>query len=182
MPQRELNQSLQLGRKNSSLTQAEVAEKLYVSRQAVSNWEVGKTTPDIYTIQKLAALYGVSVDGLLQDNKTIEKPKVFRSSAVKIALAVLVTSRLITLGTSSQLLWMDLFIVLCGSLLFLLKKLPVKTADCFVFGLASLYGVCALYPPVLANFGLQVAVFLAAILFLGELIRQGFSKYLKGVR
>ena len=56
---------LQKVRKEKHLTQAEVAEKLNVSFQAVSLWERGETVPDIEKIVEIASLYGVTTDWLL---------------------------------------------------------------------------------------------------------------------
>ena len=52
-------------RKQSGLTQEEVAEKLGVSRQAVAKWERGETAPDINFCIELAGLYGTTVDALV---------------------------------------------------------------------------------------------------------------------
>lgn len=51
-------------RKNSSLSQEYVAEKLGVSRQAVSKWETDASAPDTYNLIALAELFGVSVEYL----------------------------------------------------------------------------------------------------------------------
>ena len=47
------------------LSQTEVAEKLGLSRQAISNWEANKSYPDLDNIVLLSKLYDVSVDELL---------------------------------------------------------------------------------------------------------------------
>lgn len=52
-------------RENKKLTQDELAEKLNVTRQAVSNWETEKTQPDIDTLQKIAQILEVSVEELI---------------------------------------------------------------------------------------------------------------------
>ena len=52
-------------REKSGMSQDELAEKLFVTRQAGSRWETGKTTPDIYTLKKLSALFDVSINTLL---------------------------------------------------------------------------------------------------------------------
>ena len=52
-------------RKNAKMTQAEVAEKLKVSFQAVSLWERGETTPELGKIVEIAALFHVTTDWLL---------------------------------------------------------------------------------------------------------------------
>lgn len=48
------------------MTQEQAAERLGVSRQTVSNWETGKTYPDIISVIKMSDLYAVSLDRLLK--------------------------------------------------------------------------------------------------------------------
>jgi len=52
-------------RKKAGLSQNDVAEKLFVTRQAVSRWERGETVPEIETLQGLSKLFGVSINDLL---------------------------------------------------------------------------------------------------------------------
>ena len=52
-------------RKSLNLSQDEFAEKISVTRQAVSRWENGETTPNIDTLKLLAKIFDVSVDYLL---------------------------------------------------------------------------------------------------------------------
>ncbi len=52
---------------NAKLTQDEAAAALDVSRQTISNWETGKTYPDIVSVVKMSDLYGISLDHLLKD-------------------------------------------------------------------------------------------------------------------
>jgi len=54
-------------RKEQGLTQAELAEKMMVTRQTVSRWEAGTGLPDVERIAELAAVLGVSCDYLLTD-------------------------------------------------------------------------------------------------------------------
>lgn len=48
------------------MSQEEVAEKLGVSRQTISKRELGETIPDIYQSKKLANLYNLSLDELIE--------------------------------------------------------------------------------------------------------------------
>lgn len=52
-------------RKNEGLSQEELAQKIGVSRQAVTKWETGAGMPDISNVVELAKIFGVSVDELL---------------------------------------------------------------------------------------------------------------------
>lgn len=55
------------------MTQENVAEKINVSRQAISNWENEKSYPDIISVIELSNLYSISLDDLLKgDEKMIE--------------------------------------------------------------------------------------------------------------
>ena len=63
-------------RKKAGLSQEIVAEKLGVSRQTISKWETDETVPDIYQSKKLAKLYNLSLDELIEfdiDIKEIEE-------------------------------------------------------------------------------------------------------------
>ena len=52
-------------RKHRGLTQAELAQKLYVTRQAVSRWETGETTPGIDMVKLMAVVLDVPIAELL---------------------------------------------------------------------------------------------------------------------
>ena len=60
----EIGKQLKEAREKSSLTQEQVAEKVFVSRQTISNWENEKSYPDIVSIIKLSDLYSISLDEL----------------------------------------------------------------------------------------------------------------------
>ena len=54
-------------RKQNGLSQEALAEKLNVSRQAVSRWEVGSALPDASNVLQLSKLFGVTADYLLNE-------------------------------------------------------------------------------------------------------------------
>ena len=61
-----LGRHLFQARKQSGLSQEAVAEKLGVSRQTISKWETGETLPDIRQSKRLALLYHMTLDELIQ--------------------------------------------------------------------------------------------------------------------
>lgn len=65
MEQSNLAKNLAILRRASGLSQEKAAEAVGVTRQALAKWEAGETTPDVYHSDKLAELYGVSLDDLL---------------------------------------------------------------------------------------------------------------------
>ncbi|MFW7433208.1 helix-turn-helix domain-containing protein [Vagococcus carniphilus] len=63
-------------RKELGLTQQEVADHLNVTRQTISNWEVGKSYPDIPTLVEISNFYNLSLDYMLKgDEQFMEKVK-----------------------------------------------------------------------------------------------------------
>ena len=52
-------------RTKKGLSQEELAEKLFVTRQAVSRWETGETVPNTETLKLLSNYYGVTINTLL---------------------------------------------------------------------------------------------------------------------
>ena len=62
-----LSEKIQLCRKRAGLSQEALAEKLNVSRQAVSKWETGAAEPELSKLRALAAAFGVTADWLLSE-------------------------------------------------------------------------------------------------------------------
>lgn len=53
-------------------SQQELAEKLHVTRQAVSNWERDKTLPDVYMLKEIAAVFDMTLDEYMEDARQAE--------------------------------------------------------------------------------------------------------------
>ena len=65
-------EKLKTARKSAGLTQEQLAEKLTVSRQAVTKWEADRGLPDIENLRQIARLLNVSIDYLLDDGEMLE--------------------------------------------------------------------------------------------------------------
>lgn len=65
-------EKLREARKNTGLSQEELAERIGVSRAAVAKWETGKGLPDIDNLKAIAGLLDVSIDYLLDDGSTLD--------------------------------------------------------------------------------------------------------------
>ena len=65
----EFNNKLYNLRKQKGLFQEELASRLNVSRQTVSKWEVGESTPDMEKLAAISELFEVSLDELVLDKK-----------------------------------------------------------------------------------------------------------------
>lgn len=67
-----LGENLQRLRRAKGLSQDEVAQRLYLSRQSVSKWENNQTEPGVENLKALARLYGVTVDVLVGAAETLK--------------------------------------------------------------------------------------------------------------
>lgn len=68
-----LGNSLYRARKNTGMSQEAVAEKLGVSRQTISKWETDETLPDIRQSKRLASLYKLSLDELIDFDLDVQE-------------------------------------------------------------------------------------------------------------
>ena len=64
MSQNTIGHNIRLLRRKHHMTQEQVANKLYMKRQTLSNYEIGKRIPDIYEIIKIADLFDIALDEL----------------------------------------------------------------------------------------------------------------------
>ena len=97
-------------RKECGMTQLELAEKMGVTDKAVSKWERDLSCPDVNTIPKLAELFGVSVDELMQVKTAAAKEEkslqpminlILRGVALAMGVAVFVLNILGELDAGS---------------------------------------------------------------------------------
>ena len=61
-----ISKYLQFLRKSNNYTQDDLAEKLGISRQAVSKWETGMTIPDLEVLLKISKLYDITINDILE--------------------------------------------------------------------------------------------------------------------
>ena len=69
----ELSEQIKKYRTEMNISQEELAEKIYVTRQSISNWENRKTYPDIHSLLLLSSLFGISLDQLVKGDIEIMK-------------------------------------------------------------------------------------------------------------
>lgn len=79
-----LGLKLQEIRKQNKLSQEALAEKLGVSRQAISKWERGESAPDTENLIALSRIYGVSIDELLGNNSQTQKEDLYEEPVTEI--------------------------------------------------------------------------------------------------
>ena len=84
-------------RKKENLTQEQLAEKLNVTRQTISKWELNETTPDIMQAKEIANTFNVSLDQLVDnDISSLVVEKV--SNMEKLAGLTLKVSKYLGIG------------------------------------------------------------------------------------
>lgn len=66
-----LSEQIKLCRKQLGMTQADLADAIWVSRNTVSNWERGDTTPDIQSLVLMSALFGLSLDEMVKGDEQV---------------------------------------------------------------------------------------------------------------
>lgn len=71
-----LSSQIKRYRKELSISQDELAEKIFVSRQSISNWENDKTYPDIKSLLLLSEVFQVSLDTLIKGDLEIMKKEI----------------------------------------------------------------------------------------------------------
>lgn len=66
-----LSEQIKLCRKQLGMNQADLADAIWVSRNTVSNWERGDTTPDIQSLVLMSALFGLSLDEMVKGDEQV---------------------------------------------------------------------------------------------------------------
>lgn len=69
----EFSEQIKMIRRRSKLTQEELAKKLNVSRQAVSNWENNRNLPDLEMLIKISSVFEISLDQLILGDAKMNK-------------------------------------------------------------------------------------------------------------
>ena len=144
----EFNEKLQELRKNKGLTQEELAQRLYVSRTAVSKWESGRGYPNIESLKAIAHFFSVSLDDLLStDEALVIASEEKKSTENRLRDTVMGLADICAL----LFLFLPLFAVRSGetvsevSLLWLFGVEPYLKASYFVaVAFTSLFGVVEL--------------------------------------
>ncbi len=93
-------------RKKSGLSQEELAEKLNVSRQAVSKWESGTSVPESEKLLAISRYFDVTVDYLMKDELTESMPVNVPTEDKKISLVKYLGTAFCVLGVVCLLTWL----------------------------------------------------------------------------
>ena len=110
----DISNQIKTRREAMGLSQEQLAEKLYVSRQTISNWERDKTYPDVQSLLMLSVLFDTSIDRLVKGDVTVMEEAVERDrkrlGTRMLWLAVLMLALLVlafALILSPAFAWME---------------------------------------------------------------------------
>lgn len=156
----QLGEKIRLYRKQKGLTQADLAELLHVSFQAISSWECGNTLPDIENLCRLAEIFGMSLDQMLQKRSVTDEPAVIgihgNGSGCEFVLATQsgrIFKRVRLPGTNASVIGTETALsILCHGIDLCLAELP--TVQGVLIGNSGshrdelLAGLCERYPQI----------------------------------
>ena len=110
----DISNQIKTRREAMGLSQEQLAEKLYVSRQTISNWERDKTYPDVQSLLMLSILFGTSIDTLGKGDVTVMEEAVERdrkrmgTRMMRLAvLMLLLLAAAFALILSPAFVWME---------------------------------------------------------------------------
>ena len=113
-------------RQSIKLTQEKLAEKIYVTRQTVSNWENGKNYPDLNSLIMLCDLFNISLDNLVKGDVIQMKKQVVqddvrkfkRDTVIFTVLLIVTLLSAIPLFLYLELVGIVLWLVIAGIMIF----------------------------------------------------------------
>ena len=148
-------------RKKNGLSQEELADKVGVSRQAVSKWESAQSIPDIDKVIALSGLFGVSIDYLLKDEIEIEDSVPLEEEKKKVSISKAnecITKR----QKAAQQIALGVAVCVCSPIvLILLAGLSdsgyVKESLAALFGIIFLFVLIAIAVTIFVYSGLQIS-------------------------
>lgn len=131
----ELGNQIKHYRIEKALSQEELAERVYVTRQTISNWENNKNYPDINSIVLLSEIFEISIDNLIKGDlekmkKEINSEEVKKLNFYSLMMAILMIAAIISLVPLIKFIGVYAFIVyfalLACALVFALKIEKIK--------------------------------------------------------
>ena len=108
----ELSSQIKKYRTELGLSQEELAEKVYVTRRTVSNWETGKSYPDIHSLLLLGTLFDLSLDQLIKGDLETMKEIINEQEVKKFNRYSTILSVLFALAIASAVplfMWLEVY-------------------------------------------------------------------------
>lgn len=127
-------------RKAKKLTQAKLAEKLFVSEKTVSKWETGKGVPDTSTLTKLCEVFECSLNELLNGERIVEDNGNQKSEQLLLDMAH-------ELENKNKIIWKSMWVIMIVSLIALFAGLFVAAflIPEGVWQFLTILGICIVF-------------------------------------
>lgn len=116
-----LSKQIKKYRTREQLSQEELAEKLYISRQTISNWENERSYPDIHNLLLMSVLFNVSLDDLVKGDVEIMKNEIQNAQLNKWTISMGVFALLAALSAGPVINLFGTKGLLISAVLFLLS-------------------------------------------------------------
>ena len=102
----EIGNQIKQHRATLNLSQEELAEQIYVTRQTLSNWENGKTYPDVNSLLRLSDVFGVTLDELVKGDIPKMKEQIKQTDIIEFKRASwILTIMYLVMVVSALPLW-----------------------------------------------------------------------------
>ncbi len=126
-------------RKEKKLTQAKLAERVFVSEKTISKWENGNGIPDTNTLPKLCEVLGVSINELLSGERTTEKNN---DQNEKLVLCMAKE-----LEQKNKIIWTNMWVIMSVSIIALLGGIFISSflIPEGIWQLASVLGITIVF-------------------------------------
>ena len=107
-----LSRQIKKFREQQHFSQEDLSEKIFVSRQTISNWENGRSYPDVQNLLLLSTLFGVSLDELVKGDVDIMKHEVSSSKLQRWTIGMLLSMFVLAIVTIPAALMLGLWALL----------------------------------------------------------------------
>ena len=130
----EVGNQIKKYRSELKLSQEELAQKIYVTRQTVSNWENGKSYPDIHSLLMLSTLFNISLDQLIKGDVKVMKQEINKEEIARLKRLSAIVSTFLVI---SIILFIPL-VKLMGIYGFIISSVPYLVACIFAFKIGKI--------------------------------------------
>lgn len=127
-------------RKAKKLTQAKLAEKLFVSEKTISKWEKGKGIPDTNLLPKLCEIFEVSIDELLSGQKLTIESKSQKNEQILLDMAK-------ELEQKNKIIWKSMWVIMIVSIIALLAGTLISAflIPEGIWQVVAMLGICVVF-------------------------------------
>ncbi len=127
-------------RKVKKLTQAKLAEKLFVSEKTISKWENGNGIPDTNSLPKLCEIFGVSLNELLSGERFVREKSNQKDEQLLLNMAK-------ELEDKNKIIWKSMWVIMSVSIIALLSGISIAAflIPEGIWQVITMLGICVIF-------------------------------------